>query len=501
MPWIAAAIAVVSLIWIVTPLKQSTNLPTLDVALIFSCILAAVVLCTSSTGLSTGLKETFISLATDQEDDAWLQDLVTMTANLVLYVSSFRTDSYPGTDQPANIWKSVTQSPVTGTVCQPPASMDFTFNTLQPVWKAGTGFALANSILTGPLSMDIFPQTRSQAYTAFALFQISGLPLDGSSATLLYIPANGAPVQNGATLELSAVGTPTGSSVKAYVQLTLGNQDPLACSDNGSMIDQTVAFDTHARYLITITRSSTNVRVSLFHVESSSSQCMPNILLNATIIDDGLVYNNQAIVINDTSSGEGISGNIMAFGIFDDALLPQDEAAICSHYHDLLLMQDPLVQKARAVTSAAALAAACPYDATTCSACAGVKSWSNPFQIANAGGSVCMSAIDAYCNSNPTSAGCDCYDPANSASQTCQALITAYSGDNSTFCSGSVQQALAAEENTRNTLAEAQAKAKQDQQDERRTLELSRKEAEIDESAGSSCTQTRPSFFAWLFGL
>lgn len=496
-PWIACALVAICLTWILTPHAALSHPPTLDIALIFSSVLALVLLCEESTNSPASHRETFVSIATDQEDDAWLESLVTASAKLVTYVSSFRSDSYPGTDQPPSLWKSVGVG-VTGKgpVCHPPASMDFTLNMTQPVWKVGSGFVLSNTVLTGPLSMDVFPSSRPQEYSVFMLFQLSGLPLDGTAATLLCIPANGSPVQNGATLQLTAIGPPTGSSVKADVQLTIGNQPPLTCSDTS---DQTVSFDTNARYLITVTRSSTNVRVSLFHVESSSSQCLPNILLNETIADDGLTYNNQAIVIN---RGRGVSGNIVSFGIFDDALLPQDEASICSHYHDMLLLQDPLVREARAAAAAATIAASCPYDAATCSACVGVTSWSNAFKVANEGGASCLAAIDAHCNSDPTSSGCECYDPANIETQTCQALITAYSGNNTALCALPVQQALAAEENTRRALSEEQAREKREQQAEARALELNKMEVKVaGDAAEKVCTQAKPSMLAWLFGL
>lgn len=574
-PWIIAAlVAVVSLMLLfrVAPMSVgSTTTPlVLDVALIFATVLTLVLL-SDTAQFSRALlaphrvDEGFTQNSTIQpplieEDGAWAQSLATKSA-LVTYVSGFCSDSYPGTRGFTNVWQSVADkimgtdggegsddnvykasaadaaaaaASVSGIQCQvngATTSMDFSFNAVQPLWKSGVGFALANSILTGPLSMDIFPQTR--AFTVFCLFQLSGLPANNTTATLISIPANGSPKQNGARLDLRAMGTPSGSSVKASVDLIIGNQAAQKCSDNGS---DSVTFDTNARYLLCITRSSVNVRVSLFHVESSSAQCLPVILLNATIDDDALVYNNQAIVVNGNGAdaGGGVIGNIMTFGIFNQALVAKDEALICSHYHDMLLLQDPLVQQAQSTAAAASAAMACPYDSATCNACASVSSWANPYHVAN-GGAACMAAIDSFCRDNPTHTGCECYDPAKiakfsvSALKTCQAIKSAYSGNTTALCAGPVKVALAAAESKRKAIAEAleisnhQLHLQEEQQ--RRERDLERRENQQLASCMDSnhkygqyddvrkcypcivcgqCTaaaKKAPSFFAWLFGL
>lgn len=530
-PWIIVAMVAVIWIWAVfrmAPMRSGGGgLDTgclMDVALIFSVVLVLVLLCSQ---LGPRLTHESFADATppvSNEDDAWVRTLST-SSQLVSYVSAFQTKSYPGTHA-ANVWQDVAggaraEGAGVASTCQP-ANMDFTFSTGHPSWTAGLGFSLANSVLIGPLSMNVLKTTR--AYTVFCLFQVTGLPSNGRAVRMLSIPANGSPRQNGVTIDLSAIGAATGSSIKAHVQLTVGNQPPMMCSDNSvddASGDQTVAFDTNARYLLSITRSSVNVRVSLFHVESSSARCLPNTLLNAKIVDDALVYNNQPVVINTNGSdvGGGILGNIMCFGIFDGALDPQDEALMCVHYHDLLLLQDPVVMLARSTAATATAKLACPYDKATCTACASVTSWTNPFEIAN-GGPACTAAINLFCKQNPTHKGCECYNPdaaklTETTRKTCQALTSAYSGDDNTYCAGAVQQALSAANATAEALALHKKKELDQQQHKMRELNLERREREAashgshgSPDGSSTCTahaqvpsNSDQSFFAWLFGL
>lgn len=471
--------------------RSWTNL--FDAVVVVTGLMVLVLICSGSCTCSPmgDVYETFDDGSPAYEEDAnWAQGLST-SGNLVNYISVFRTDSCSGSD-PSLTWANVATG-LAPSQCpgQTPIDLDFTFNNI-PVWTASTGYELTNIILTGPNSMDVFKQTR--AFTVFCLFQLTGLPSDGSAATLLFIPANGSPSQNGLSLGLSAIGSPTGSSIRASVTLAVGNQAVLLSGDNGNPDVHgvmSVAFDSNARYLIAITRSSVSARVSIFHVESSSAKCSPNVVLSAQVIDDALVYNNQAIIINGNGGarGGGLTGNIMAFGMFDAALTQQDEKLICSHYHDALLQQDPLVQLAMSTAASAKAAIACPYDDDTCELCSSVTSWTNPFHVA-VGGADCMNAIDMYCTNNPTSTGCECYDPNNMSSatrRTCQAIKSMYSGDDSSMCASQVQRALISAETTRSAITEA----KQHEDDG-----AHRCDSKPDEGL-----PRRPTFFAWLFGL
>lgn len=518
MPWISAALISVAAVWVL--FRDTPGL--LDVALIFSCILILVLLWPQLPSSTT--EEFMVPTAVNiQEDSLWVQTLATK-GTLTTYVSSFRTDSYPA---PSDMWLSVADvmmgtdggsasaASTAGITCVPASSSanrDFRFNEVQPVKDASLGFALSNVILTGPMSMVVLPPTFRE-YTAFMMFQLTGLPAAGTISTLLSIPANEIPKQNGLILTLSAVaGTGSGSSIQANVTVTVGNQPALSCSDNyvagSSSNTTTVTFDTSARYLLTVSRSSLSIRVSLFNVEVTSALCIPNTIMTHAILDDALVYNNQSILINgsldDLNGGGGIQGNIMTFGLFDAALSATDEALICTHYHTLLLNQNPSVQSALAAASvasaasAAAVALACPYDTATCAACSAVTSWTNSFSVVNGGGAACLAAINTFCTNNPTQVGCECYNPANIATfsvatqNACLALQSVYSGNSAAVCAGPVQTAIAQTQSSNKAMADSLAAAQADE------LRL-RNQLAAEESVK---TEPKPakSFFAWLFG-
>lgn len=504
---ILVAITVVIMCTItVEPISPSV----IDYAMILSSALVLLLLFNKTP--QSQQREHFFDASLSDEDDIWVQHISGGT--LIHHISVFRKDSWSD-QQSSSTWTNVANPVQNAPACQGngPVNRDFNFNS-NPVWANGTGFALANTVLTGPNAMDVFPQTR--AYTLFCLFQLSGLPKDGSPSTLLHIPANGSPSQNGLNVTLQAIGSSTRSSIKSVMQVTIGNQLSLNCSDNGEPdVDgvESVTFDSNARYLMTITRSSVSVRVSLFHVESSSSQCTPNIVLSAQITDDALVYNNQPIVINGGAgkSGAGILGNIMSFGIFDNALSSQDEAVICNHYHDTLLLQDPMMKSAITTAAAASAALACPYDTDTCGACSEVTNWTNTYNVAS-GGPDCLNAINTYCNTNPTSPGCECYDPSNYAAtrRTCQVIKSMYSGDDNAMCASQVQKALSSAESTRDAIDTANRQGEQSIphacDNEQHSYGdynnvLNCYVCQICGRCGDRQLKERPTFFAWLFAL
>lgn len=507
-PWISVALIAVAAVWIM--FRETPGL--LDIALIFSCVMILVLLCPTNLDKPNN-NEGFLQPA-QVEDGLWAQALATKGA-LTTYVTTFRTDSYP---TPSDTWLSVADEMMgtnggkaaalasSSVACTPTtsANRDFKFNEVQPVRDANLGFALANVVVTGPMSMVILPPTFRE-FTVFCLFQLTGLSPVGTTSTLIFIPANSSPKQNGLNLAFGAVaGGGTGSSVTTTMTLTVGNQTSLVCSDNyvqGSTSNvSTVTFDTSARYLLMVTRSSLSVRVSLFNVEATSSLCTPNTIMAAPITDDALVYNNQAILINgspwDLNGGGGIQGNLMTFGIFDAALNAPDEALVCTHYHNLLLNQSPAVQMALASAATATAALACPYDTTTCAACTSVTSWTSPFTIMNDGGAACLAAINTFCTNNPRNLGCECYNPANIATFTastknaCLALQSAYSGNSAALCAVPIQLAVAEKEAANKAVADALAAALAEEQSLR------------DQIAAEVVVKpvAKKSFFAWLFG-
>lgn len=485
MPWITAALVSVAALWL---LFQDLTPDLLDVALIFACVLVLVLLLcplprgahveafTDPTTTTTTPAATPTSMFNTEETGMWVKGLAT-SGNLVTYVSTFSTKSHLTTGS-SSTWISVAQDMTQESKSTPPAAdnMDLRFSTAPQV-KAGQGFALDGNTLTGPHSMLLLPSGTD--YTVFCLFQLTGLP--SASETLVSIPANGTPTQNGMTLSMSSTSSSTPSSIIAHVALTLGNQPALACGDNyAPPVPQsqpqtptptpTVSFDTNARYLLAVTHSSTSIRVSLFNVESTTSPCIPNTILSATLVPDILTFNNQPIVVNPSGA---ILGYIMAFGMFNAALSTLDEALLCQHYYTLLLQGTPAVQTLTAALAAAGRATACPYDATTCAACASVTSWADLFHIVN-GGPACLGAINTYCTNNPTAAGCDCYNPTTMATYSvatqnaCLAIQSAYSGNNSALCAAPVQQALATAQVASNTAAEAHAAQQAEDQDRQR---------------------------------
>lgn len=519
LPWIAAALVAITALWL---LFQDTPC-LLDVALIFSTILVLVLIWSNQEGseLLQHRFEAFMNPPPSQVEDGVWQKGLAANGHLVTYVSAFRTDSSSNTTV-SSIWQSVAEAimgtdkglgsddsvfaasvaaaeaaATAGIVCQPPsaANKDFTFSS--PPVSSGFGFALANSSLTGPMSMVLLPPTLRE-YTAFCLFQLTGLPAAGTTVSLLNIPANGNNAQNGLTLTLTGAGS--GSSVTAAVAVTVGAGNPLPCGD-GNKAPYTVAFDTGAIYLLSITRQSTHIRVSLFNVESSSLQCKPNTILDQAVPDDALLYNNQHVMIN---ADKAILGNILTFGMFDMALVTQDEALICSHYQALLLQKTPAMQLALSTAASATQLLACPYDAVTCDACSSVTSWANMFNIAD-GGSACLKAIDTFCTENPTHASCDCYNPATVATfsvatrDACLALRSAYSGSTTSLCAVPVQQALAAAQTSNNAVAAALAAANMEEE-EMLLSQIVRQEA-ARASHPPEPEPARQSFFAWLFGL
>lgn len=480
--WVVCAVISIAAVYIlfkIVPLREGAlQVLILDLALLLSSSLAVILLVcrrppsappSGASGFAVGAHaskikgvESFEEHSIDEEDGSWVDGLAT-NGQLVTYVTSYSKLSYLGNDssQP-NMWQDVSRSLTghvktnTATRC-PSLPTNFLFNTAKPRWKRDTGFALAQTTVTGPNSMDVFPSTSH--YTVFCTFQLTGLPTDGTTASLIFIPANGSPIQNGLTIALSAVDRPdmvessTGivhaatTALRTHVSVSVGNQAPLVCDDNYSTAGHragVVTFDANARYLLTVTKYGSNIRVSLFHIESSTSKCTPNIIMAASIDDDALKYNNQPITLNGNGS---LMGSLMCFGIFNEALEPGDESQICAHYHNLFLKMDPSVQAAHAAVKKATKALECPYDILTCGSCAAVTSWTSAFGVAE-GGPSCTTAINKYCMANPKAIGCQCWDTSVldksvMVNQTCQAVRSLYSGNKDAMCAGPVKVALA----------------------------------------------------------
>lgn len=466
LPWIVAsmiAVAALTILFHIPPMKDGgTSGFIIDTALITASVLTLLLLCCRSKSeafeeLTT--HEAFEEHVARDEDATWITNVqASSDVKLVTYVSAFQANSYASKTSDTTVWYDVA----------PPGGRnnDFVFGPTRPHWKRELGFALGRTYMTGPLTMNVLPN--SAEYTVFCLFQLSGLPNAGGSGTLLYIPANGQS-QIGLQVNLSCLGACTGSSIKAAVHVLVGNQDPLLCNDtpiSGAGENESfVMFDTHVRYLLSITRNHTTIRVNLFNVESSSAQCVPDNILNTTILDDALVYTNQQIIINGNHANGGtnaglINGNIMAFGIFDGALKTSDESVMCAHYHNMFLLQDPLVIDAYKTSTQATKDVSCPYDQSTCDTCALVSKWTNPFHVSK-GGVKCMNEINTFCTQNPTHTGCECWDTSNNAFVTeatrnaCQSMKSLYSGNNTALCAEAVHIALdnaVREENKRQEL-------------------------------------------------
>lgn len=475
------AIVAITLLFRLTPLENGDSTWfVLDAVLITSSVLTLMLICCQSRSNEEIIpthQEAFtdenidVSVAST-EDATWAMSLSGKSRNvkLVAYVSAFQAASYAIKTSETNLWYNVAGKDSNA------HDNNFTFGLERPSWKQELGFAMARTHITGPLTMDVLPN--SAEYTVFCLFQLSSLSDVGTTGTLIFIPANGTPLQNGLQVNISCLGACTGSSIKAKVEVQIGNQNALLCNENASSIkteeDKFVMFDTHVRYLVSVTRTNTNIRVNLFNVESSSARCIPNTILDIAINDDALVYNNQNIIVNGNGINGGthagvINGNIMAFGLFSGALKQMDESLVCDHYHRMFLLQDPMVLEAQASVLQAKTSLSCPYDLGTCNVCSNVSQWTNPYQVSK-GGLKCMNAINTFCEGNPTHAGCECWDTSNNAFVTdatrkaCQTMKSLYSGDDTTMCFEAVHRAL------ENVKTQATEKEKEKHDDEEKEI-------------------------------
>ncbi len=358
------------------------------------------------------------------------------SGGLVVHVTSFDLASYSGKASSGKTWHNIAVPSALGAGAGDSCSggelggEDFQFRST-PSYSPSSGFSMAGNPLTGPMCHMLGIDANLPFTIAFVFQPTGDLPAQ-EEVELLMLSANTAGM-TGLRVALKAplapapgVAQPASASASTALTTTLSVR--LGSAD---AVSAAVTVDKQRRYLLVVSRDSGGAAASVVDLDAAT-YARTNVLSGA---GGGGASGPESIKLSNMDSlvngGGKWNASLSALMIYARSLSDLELGALYTYYADAYNRFDPAFIQMQGVKAAAAALRACPYDVTTCAACAGVKDWSGGSDaVLAAGGEACGRAIDRFCTANPTHPRCTCWDP-NAATYTtasCRAFRGAFSG-------------------------------------------------------------------------
>lgn len=345
-----------------------------------------------------------------------------MVAALTMYTSCFSKDSYSNVETSGRTWKSIRSSSSGGILQQSCAdgstrSMDLQFKNT-PSFSRKDGFALGQNMLTGPLSY-LMGINGDMAFSVMSMLQFTSDLPETADACLFKLFANTVN-NNGASLILKK-GTHVSNMIACECFLKLGNNISIQGKMNNSA---NILLQPRRPYLLTVVKDYGRVQMHL--IDLGATTFAKTVLADTNVgSHEPIIFSNMDMTINDKAN---LNANIMTFSVFSRALTDGDMTDWYKHYAEILKQFDVAYVQMTQTLQQAQQATTCSFDEITCSACSGVKDWSNISEVL-ASSTTCQTAYDAYCTANPTKPRCECWNLNNPAyATTCASLRAAFSG-------------------------------------------------------------------------
>lgn len=336
------------------------------------------------------------------------EDISGFPTGVTIYCTCRNPASYPATGG-GKVWTSLV-APASEQSQQ--AKPQFTFCTT-PTFSRQLGFVMQGASATGPFSMDLGIRGEL-AYSIF--FVAQGPHVSAGAAASSTASASAAEVHvfdifantnglNGISLVLSpspGAGSPASSSpsVEFRAQVRVGEASVLDCGR--------VSVDPSARYMFVIVKDFGTVRFSAHQVDSPAGD--HRLLGEAPLSGREQVgFSNKDARLN---AARNWDVRLSAFGVYDRALTEREALTLADHYRQLHRQYDPTYQELQAERQKQAAAKECPFNASTCKECGGVKDWTDVADVLGASEG-CKAGVATYCAANPSHERCSCWSASN----------------------------------------------------------------------------------------
>lgn len=175
-------------------------------------------------------------------------------------------------------------------------------------------------------------------------------------------------------------------------------------------------------YGVGLVRSGSIVKVTLHEVNTREDT--ERVLTSLSITHNNTVdFSNMPLQIGGGDNPNVI--NVLAFGVAQLAYTEVELAELVKYWKSVAVKTGPV---AYALCQQALALRACPFgDSNVCNTCPEVTDWRNVNQLVTASAG-CKSAYAAFCLSNPTLPGCECYGANSLSNQNCMTWRNMISG-------------------------------------------------------------------------
>jgi Ca2+/Na+ antiporter len=294
--------------------------------------------------------------------------------------------------------------------------------------KPRMGIICNNNTGKGPLSSNLGTGEMTETFTIFTTLRFDIPELDPSNTELINMPniikmyANN-PSNNGLSLSIINVGKVTqNNSFKGSIEVKIG--------ENSTCVLQDYDFNNTRPYLITVTKTTNNISVSIVS-DIDSSDYVENISENITQAETAennrhvLHLSNKAMEINP------FFGNIYNLGFYNNNIVNTHLMTLINHINAQFLKYNVRYQeKEKQIKDAEQTMIemkSCKYDEDTCNKCSEITDWTNMKQIINAN-KECRDAINLFCSKSENVGHdlCFCWDPSKNETPSCIAYKQIY---------------------------------------------------------------------------
>ena len=362
--------------------------------------------------------------------------------SLRVYATTLDTRSYDNPVASGKVWKNLVlygkPSPCGIQVAAP----DFHFAQTPTFLAPDVGLGLGDNSLAGPQSHQLGVDGDG-SYTVALVFQPTGPPPVLDAVSVFQIFANGGAGNNGFALTMRTPNRAPGPKQPSQQQQQRGREGffaatPMVSADfflqvgTSSAVQSSapVSLDPSHRYLIVASRDRGSMSASLVDLDDRQRGYTKTPLVGPAPVPSNTPRVSLANVDMAINGSNNWGANVIAIGVYAEALGDGALNDLYRHYTAALREHDPVHIEAKAQIEAARVATACPYDDPTCAQCGGVKEWSAASaSIVTAGGASCLAAIDRFCAANPKHARCSCWDSTSPEyGRSCAAYRAVFSG-------------------------------------------------------------------------
>lgn len=376
------------------------------------------------------------------------EDISQMASMCKLYTTVFNTTSYSGSGKQWNNVATTTDnikdssSLDSETQCKHVSlsRSKLMFDNI-PTFSKANGFVMSTNRLIGPMCNElgvnltnpftIFLSFRNGTFIPEPVYNVNILKLYGNSqnnnALSLFITNDTISVENGV------------QSGDLKLMWTDDTKNLLTCRLNDD--DDTFVFEKDNIITLFIVRNTEDIKVLYAVGDRIDIKELGSKALAATTV----TFANKELEINKSNTWKA---NMYAFGIMDGAITNASAVSIHRHLYgehlkannqmlqDMMIAHNDMLNYINSFRQ-------CPLDTSTCDACSTITDWTNTVSIVQAT-TPCRNAINKYCQRNPQTSMCSCWN-ANSPdfmTDQCKMFRAIFESGSNSFLSALTQSDL-----------------------------------------------------------